>query len=204
MMAYGRRRLCESFGVATDATATSSRGPDQPHDSQSHSGRQCHNIRGSSKHRRRHRRDRQRRAIQFSPGIAVDSVGTVYVAEGVSRIRTITPAGVVTTLAAGLGNGSNDGTGSATQFDNPRGLAVDNSTGNVYMADQNNHTIRKITPSGVVTTFAGLAGNTGSTDGTGSAARFNLLEAWRSTLRALCMSPIPTTTRSGRSPQPAR
>jgi DNA-binding beta-propeller fold protein YncE len=103
-------------------------------------------------------------AARFSNplGIAVDSAGTVYVAEGVSRIRTITPAGVVSTLASGAASGLN----------NPRGIAVD-STGNVYVADQNNHTILKIAPGGIVTTLAGQAGVFGSNDGTGSAARFN-------------------------------
>ena len=65
-----------------------------------------------------------------------------------------------------------DGTGSAARFYNPSGVAVD-STGNVYVADTCNSTIRQITPAGVVTTLAGLAGNSGSADGTGSAARFN-------------------------------
>ena len=54
----------------------------------------------------------------------------------------------------------------------PRGIAVD-STGNVYVADQNNHTILKIAPGGIVTTLAGLAGMSGNSNGTGSAARFN-------------------------------
>lgn len=69
-------------------------------------------------------------------------------------------------------SGSLDGTGAGARFDQPFGLAVD-STGNVYVADKANDVIRKITPSGVVTTFAGLAGNIGSTDGSATDARFN-------------------------------
>src|SRR6185295_21051 len=67
--------------------------------------------------------------------------------------------------------GTADGTGGAAQFSLPGGLAVD-ATGNVYVADSYNHTIRKVTPGGAVTTFAGLAGTSGTTDGIGSAARF--------------------------------
>src|SRR5438105_752819 len=105
-------------------------------------------------------------------GVATDSSGNVYVAdENNQTIRKITPAGVVTTLAGLAGNpGSADGTGSAARFNGPRGVATD-SSGNVYVGDYGNHTIRKITPAGVVTTLAGLAGNPGSADGTGSAAR---------------------------------
>jgi sugar lactone lactonase YvrE len=106
-------------------------------------------------------------------GVAVDGSGNVYVADGANdTIRKITSAGVVTTLAGTAGSpGSTDGTGSAARFYNPYGVAVDGS-GNVYVADVLNHTIRKITPAGVATTLAGTAGSSGSADGTGSAARF--------------------------------
>ena len=107
-------------------------------------------------------------------GVAVDSTGNVYVADnGNDTIRKVTPAGVVTTLAGLAGSsGSADGTGSAARFYGPSGVAVD-SAGNVYVADTGNYTIRKVTPAGVVTTLAGLAGTEGSADGTGSAARFS-------------------------------
>ena len=81
---------------------------------------------------------------------------------------------MVTTLAGLAGRaGSADGSGSAARFNQPSGVATD-SAGNVYVADFFNHTMRKITPDGVVTTLAGLAGSAGNEDGTGSAARLNL------------------------------
>src|SRR5437667_73792 len=106
-------------------------------------------------------------------GVAVDSAGNIYVADyGNHTIRKVTPAGVVTTLAGVAGSsGSADGTGSDARFNGPLGVAMD-SADNVYVADSGNNTIRKVTPTGVVTTLAGLAGNLGSTDGTGSAAQF--------------------------------
>jgi streptogramin lyase len=106
--------------------------------------------------------------------VAVDSAGNVYVADtGNSTIRKVTPAGIVTTLAGLAGSlGSADGTGSAAQFSHPSGVAVD-TAGNLYVADFDNYTIRKVTPTGMVTTLAGLPGYAGSADGTGSAARFN-------------------------------
>lgn len=106
-------------------------------------------------------------------GIAVDSAGNIYVADvDNSTIRKITPAGVVTTLAGMAGvHGDTDGTGPGARFSSPSGVAVD-SSGTVYVADTENHTIRKITTGGVVTTLAGMAGVHGSADGTGSAAKF--------------------------------
>ena len=80
---------------------------------------------------------------------------------------------VVTTLAGtALSSESIDGTGAAARFKYPYGVAVD-SSGNVYVADTDNHTIRKIDALGVVSTFAGKAGFPGSDDGTGTAALFN-------------------------------
>lgn len=114
-------------------------------------------------------------AARFSSptGIALDGVGNLYVSDNDNNlIRKVTPAGVVTTVAGLAGvAGSTDGTGSAARFNGPRGIAV--VSGNIYVADRFNNTIRKVTPAGVVTTFAGLAGQKGSANGTGSAARFS-------------------------------
>ena len=105
--------------------------------------------------------------------VAVDGAGNVYVADTANdTIRKIAPNGVVSTLAGFSGShGTADGTGSNARFWAPFGIAVDRS-GNVYVADTANNTIRKITPNGVVSTLAGLAGHPGSQDGTGDAARF--------------------------------
>ncbi|MFC0518374.1 NHL repeat-containing protein [Mucilaginibacter angelicae] len=101
-------------------------------------------------------------------GITLDGNGNLYVAEGTGRmIRKITSAGAVTTLAGGGPSGA-DGTGTAAGFNGPTGVAVDGS-GNLFVTDVTK--IRKITPAGVVTTFAG-SGTAGSANGTGTAASF--------------------------------
>lgn len=111
-------------------------------------------------------------SFDFPTGVAVDAGGQVYVADAVnSRIRKITPAGVVSTLAGSGVRGSRDGTGTDASFDFPTGVAVD-AIGHVYVADGMNNRIRKITPAGVVSTLAG-SGVRGSRDGTGTVASFH-------------------------------
>jgi sugar lactone lactonase YvrE len=113
-------------------------------------------------------------AAFYSPtSLATDAAGNIYVADSNNdTIRKITPDGVVTTLAGSPGHaGSTNGQGSAALFSQPYAVAVDGS-GNVYVAELLNNDIRKITPDGTVSTFAGAAGQAGSVDGTGTAARF--------------------------------
>lgn len=96
--------------------------------------------------------------------LAADSAGNVYVAAANSTIKRIAPDGMVVNLAGDAAVerlGSTDGVGTAARFYGPRALAVDNK-GNVFVADTLNHTIRKITTTGVVTTVAGKAGVRGA------------------------------------------
>src|ERR1041385_7592669 len=106
-------------------------------------------------------------------GVAADTNGNIYLADTANHtIRKVNAAGVVTTLAGIAGvKGSSDGTNQSALFNEPRGLALD-GLGTVYVADSGNHTIRKITPSGVTTTFAGYPGLSGSGNGLGTNAQF--------------------------------
>jgi len=105
-------------------------------------------------------------------GLAHDAAGNVIVADsGNHTIRRIAPDGTVSTLAGVAGSpGSADGTGAAASFNSPRGMAL-GPDGDLYVADSNNHLIRRITSAGVVTTYAGSVG--GYADGAPLAAKFN-------------------------------
>jgi hypothetical protein len=107
-------------------------------------------------------------------GLAVDPAGVVFVADqGNSSIRRVAADGTTSTFAGLSGSaGSTDGTGTGARFNRPHDVAID-SGGNLFVADTGNSSIRKVTPAGVVTTFAGTSGAGGSTDGAGTAARFS-------------------------------
>jgi sugar lactone lactonase YvrE len=106
--------------------------------------------------------------------LAQDAVGNIFVADSLNNtIRKITPNGFVSTVAGSIGvSGTNDGIGNDAKFKSPSGIAVD-SGGNLFVADTGNHTIRKITPDGSVTTYAGAPGVSGTANGASSAARFS-------------------------------
>jgi gliding motility-associated-like protein len=103
--------------------------------------------------------------------LASDASGCIYIADQLAQnIRKIDASGEVSLLAGGIESGFQDGIADAARFNSPSGIAIDLS-GNIYISDQNNHSIRKISPSGFVSTFAGN-GTAGCADGTGDAARF--------------------------------
>jgi sugar lactone lactonase YvrE len=108
-------------------------------------------------------------------GIAVDKAGNLYVTSG-QTVRKLTPDGAVTTLAGtSMLAGYADGAGPAAQFLSLSGIAAARD-GNLYVADGGNHSIRKITATGLVTTLAGnfrVDNPPGSKDGIGTAALFN-------------------------------
>lgn len=117
---------------------------------------------------------RTRARFNHPSGIALGPNGNFYIADEIGcTIRDMTPAGVVSTIAGKPDRcGSADGKKTSAQFNVPSWTAVD-SSGNVYVTDYLNFTIRKVTPAGQVSTLAGQTGVSGDADGTGSSAFFN-------------------------------
>ncbi len=104
-------------------------------------------------------------------GVASDKQGNVYVADRYGhKIRKITPAGVVSTIAGSSSPGFTNGPGVSASFNEPWAVACD-TAGNIYVADAKNYAIRMITPGGVVSTVAGT-GTFGVTNGPVSTAQF--------------------------------
>jgi sugar lactone lactonase YvrE len=104
-------------------------------------------------------------------GIALDSIGNLYVADTYNNmIRKILPGGIVTTLAGKTTKGSANGKGAEASFSHPVGITAD-KVGNLYVADAGNNMIRKITPEGMVTVYAG-SGKRGSVNGRDTTASF--------------------------------
>jgi sugar lactone lactonase YvrE len=112
-------------------------------------------------------------SAQFSqPYGLANQAGVVYVSEvGNHRIRKVSADGTVSTFAGSGTAGFLDGQSGQARFNSPRGLALD-AAGNTYVADAGNHRIRKIDPTGLVTTLAG-SGTAGFADGAAGVASFN-------------------------------
>lgn len=108
--------------------------------------------------------------FSYPQGIAIDPQGNVYIADTFNhKIKKLTNR-ILSVLAGNGAAESSDGIGISASFSYPQGIAID-TQGNVYVADAGNNKIRKITPAGAVTTFAG-SGLQGSTDGISSTASF--------------------------------
>jgi len=118
----------------------------------------------------------------FPTGLAVDAVGNLWVTDD-GTVRVVTQSGMVSTIAGTAGvYGSVDGAGAEVRFNQDQGPGYNipiyegtatESSGNAYVADTGNSSIRKVTPAGLVTTIAGMSSATGAADGTGAAASFN-------------------------------
>ena len=105
-------------------------------------------------------------------GLAIDAANNIYVSDYRNhRIRKITPAAVVTTIAGTGVPGLNDGAAAQAQFYNPAGLVVD-ALGNLYIGDTNNHSVRMVTAGAQVITISGNT-SSGYAEGNASGARYN-------------------------------
>jgi hypothetical protein len=114
-------------------------------------------------------------SFNYPVGVSISPSGNLVVTDHNNyRIRTVTPTGVVMTLA-GSAQGWQDGTGSSASFFGPVPVATD-SSGNMVIGEYRNQRIRKVSPAGVVTSLAGgVSGTTGAfADAIGSLAGFNL------------------------------
>jgi sugar lactone lactonase YvrE len=89
--------------------------------------------------------------------VAVDSLGNIYIADMYNhRIRKVSTSGIITTVAGNgtYGYSGNGGAATSAELYDPSSVAVD-SSGNIFIADSNNHSIRKVSTSGIITTVAG-------------------------------------------------
>lgn len=111
-------------------------------------------------------------------GITLDGAGNLYVADtGNHTVRKLTRSSTGWTVSTVAGSpgvaGAQDGTAMFSRFNQPMGVAFDAAAGVLYVADMGNHAVRRVTPQGVVSTFAGELGVRGNSNGTGPGAHFN-------------------------------
>jgi len=138
-----------------------------------------------------------------SPGGIASLGGALYVADTENHsIRKITSGGIVTTIAGTPGaSGSADGTGTSARFSSPKGIVALGS--DLYVADTGNHTVRKVTPAGAVTTLAGLAGTPGSRDAIAAiGTALYVADTANHTVRKITTPSGTTTTFAGSAGQP--
>jgi uncharacterized protein (TIGR03437 family) len=118
-------------------------------------------------------------SFSFPLGVAVDGSGNVYIADaGNNRVRKITAAGAISTVAGNgqAGFSGDGGTATSAALNLPSDVALD-SAGNLYIADAGNNRIRMVSSTGVITTIAGTSTNGFSGDG-GPAAQAVLNYPW--------------------------
>jgi hypothetical protein len=111
---------------------------------------------------------------QGRPNLAADAAGNLYAPDAVQHVvRKMSATGAVSDLAGGgsVKKSYADGPGASALFKDPMDVAPD-ASGNLYVADNSSHTLRKIDRDGTVSTLAGADGQTGSQDGVGAQARF--------------------------------
>jgi sugar lactone lactonase YvrE len=102
--------------------------------------------------------------LSYPVGLAVDGAGNVYIADwGNERLRKLTPSGLITTAFGDVRSGDG-GSALRAALNSPTSIALDTS-GNLYIADTNSNVIRKVTPEGTISTFAGSGETGGPTDG---------------------------------------
>ena len=105
--------------------------------------------------------------MTYPRGVAADAQGNVYFFDSSTRVRKVTPGGTITTFAGGGSSFGDGGPATSAQLRSPYGVAVDRQ-GNVYIADFPDHRLRKVSPGGTITTFAGTG--TGGFSGDGGPA----------------------------------